>query len=259
MSFIDTQDGLFEGFSNLNLDSSDADSVKPASQASSSVKKRKKRARALRAKGGGTPVGATPIPAQTPANVTGPKKKAKKAAPAVATTKAKSKKRSKPKSAPSAVPSTGGEDGLGERPIVDDVSEAGDSRVYEDAVQYVSTFLSSPSEKAKGSGNLTLLQALIIELGLLPTSSSTTSSSFYNLPSLPRSLTAAKALLKSRVFLNVRDYLDVRHKGLEALRNVMHPSRKALVKDLTREKGRRRVPRDLIKNSGLGVLLVTCW
>lgn len=105
------------------------------------------------------------------------------------------------------------------------------------------------------------MQALIIELGLCPTASvaSAQSTSFYNLPSLPRSLRAAKALIKSRAFVNVRDYLDVRNKGFEALQSIMHPSRQALVKDLSRGKGGRRVSRDFVKNSGLGVLLVTCY
>ena len=105
---------------------------------------------------------------------------------------------------------------------------------------------------------MTFLQALIVELGLLPAESAT-EQSFFQLPSLPRSLRAAKALLKSSVFLNVRDYLDVREKGLDALRRVMHPTRKALIQDLTRGKGKRKVPRDVIKKTGLGVLLVTCY
>ena len=117
---------------------------------------------------------------------------------------------------------------------------------------------STPAEKAKS--NLTFLQALILELGLLSAPvASESAQPFYQLPSLPRSLKAAKALLKSNVFLNVRDYLDVRHKGLDALRNVMHPSRKALIKDLSRGKGQRKVPRAYVKNSGLGVLLVSCY
>lgn len=65
-------------------------------------------------------------------------------------------------------------------------------------------------------------------------------------------------MLKSSVFLNVRDYLDVREKGLDALRGVMHPSRGALIRDLTRSGGKRKVPRNMVKKSGLGVLLVTC-
>jgi len=60
------------------------------------------------------------------------------------------------------------------------------------------------------------------------------------------------------VFLNVKDYLALRHEGLDALRRVMHPSRKALVKDI-RGKSARKVPRDVVKKSGLAVLLVTAY
>lgn len=125
---------------------------------------------------------------------------------------------------------------------------------------FASRFLSSSSDDTNKKSNLTLLQALIVELGVCSaTSSSGSEQSFYHLPSLPRTIRAAKALLKSNVFLNVRDYLDQRDNGLDALRKVMHPSRKALVKDLSRGKGQRKVPRDFVKNTGLGVLLVTCY
>lgn len=120
-------------------------------------------------------------------------------------------------------------------------------------------FLSSSSDETAKKSNLTLLQALIVELGICAASPSGSEQSFYHLPSLPRTIRAAKALLKSNVFLNVRDYLEQRNNGLDALRKVMHPSRKALVKDLSRGKGQRRVPRDFVKNTGLGVLLVTCY
>lgn len=131
--------------------------------------------------------------------------------------------------------------------------------LYNEAVQYISSFLSSPTAEAKAKGNLTFLQALIVELGLCSAATSSSEQSFYTLPSLPRSIKAAKALIKSSAFLNVRDYLEQRDKGLDAIRSVMHPSRKALQKDLSRSKGRRKVPRDFVKSTGLGVLLVTCY
>jgi hypothetical protein len=70
-------------------------------------------------------------------------------------------------------------------------------------------------------------------------------------------LRAAKALLKSRAFLNIREYLAVRDQGLTALQRVMHPSRAALAKDI-RKKGN---PASLqwVKEHGLQVLLVTCY
>ncbi|GBE82444.1 hypothetical protein SCP_0408280 [Sparassis crispa] len=151
--------------------------------------------------------------------------------------------------------------GLGNREVVDDVSEAGDygPTAYHDAVQYISSSLSNPSEKSTLS-NLRLLQALIIELGLCPSAlrpSGYDSMSFPSLPSLPNSLRAAKMLLKSSVFLNVRDYLDVRGQGLDALRRVMHPSRKALMHEV-RKKG-KRMPVGDVKGMGLNVLLVRCY
>ena len=82
-------------------------------------------------------------------------------------------------------------------------------------------FLSTPAHEAKAKSDLTLLHALIVELGLC-TASSTESpnTSLSNLSGLPRSLRAAKALLKAHVFVNVRDYLDVRNKGFDALQGI---------------------------------------
>ncbi|KAI0637154.1 hypothetical protein C8Q77DRAFT_550936 [Trametes polyzona] len=158
--------------------------------------------------------------------------------------------------------------GLGDRPIVDDVSEVGSEypavyvppSVYETAQSYVSSVLSAdPSAKSRVP-KLAFLQALIIELGLYPADPSQTNvatpSSIFSLPSLPNSMRAAKALLKSQVFLNVRDYLAVRSQGIDALRSVMHPSRSALLRDI---RGGRKAPVKSVKESGLSVLLVTCY
>ncbi|KAK1232985.1 hypothetical protein PQX77_003899 [Marasmius sp. AFHP31] len=96
--------------------------------------------------------------------------------------------------------------GLGERPIVDDFSEsavdddcASESdigsqiSVYEEAVQFITLFLTNPDEYNNTSGRLTFLQSVIIELGLST--------------SVPSSVTSAKAILKSQAFVNVREYL----------------------------------------------------
>lgn len=102
---------------------------------------------------------------------------------------------------------------------------------------------------------LEFLQALIIELGLYsPVYDEKTHNAEW--PSLPSSLRAAKALLKSQVFLNVRDYLAVRSQGIDALRSVMHPNRSALMREV---RGGKRSPVKTVKDSGLGVLLVTCY
>lgn len=160
--------------------------------------------------------------------------------------------KAKSKSAAPQPPAVGQEaSGLGERPIVDDVSEAGDFAAgrlskYDEAVQYVTSALADP--ETKPHSNLNFLQALIIELGLETASEA-----------LPRSLRAARAILKAQVFLNVKDYLAVRHKGLDAVRSVMHPSRKALVDDIKTNKKTRKVPVDVVKKTGLNVFLVTCY
>jgi len=51
----------------------------------------------------------------------------------------------------------------------------------------------------------------------------------------------------------VRDYLAVREQGQAALRGVMHPSRKSLVREVRKGK---RVPVQDVKKAGLNVLLV---
>jgi len=137
--------------------------------------------------------------------------------------------------------------------------------VYEEAVGYITSyvslshlhldddcslaflnisFIANPEAKGHSACRLTLLQALIIELGLATSS-------------LPRSLTAARNFLKSRAFLNVREYLDVRGQGLKALQAIMYPSRKSLIKAIKVKKN--RAPLALVKESGLQVLLVRAY
>ncbi|KAJ3856968.1 hypothetical protein EV368DRAFT_78151 [Lentinula lateritia] len=143
--------------------------------------------------------------------------------------------------------------GLGFRPIVDDISESNFSTdyeqeaddSYEEAKKYVTSFLQNPSAYCESSSRLTLLQSLIIELGL--------SSS-----SLPMSLHAAQAVLKSQAFLNIREYLAVRDKGPDAVKQVMYPSRSALIKSI-RKQPRNRASISWVKEHGLQVLLVTAY
>ncbi|KAJ7109196.1 hypothetical protein C8R44DRAFT_986232 [Mycena epipterygia] len=142
--------------------------------------------------------------------------------------------------------------GFAARPIVDDISEQPDSgsergdselavpSMYEAAASYINSFLADPTSVCR----LTLLQSLIIELGLASSS-------------LPASLTAAKAMLKSHAFLNVGEYLDARQRGPAAVQGVMHPSKTALIKDL--RKKRNGASLQWVKESGLQVLLVTCY
>ncbi|KAI0303367.1 hypothetical protein B0F90DRAFT_1364259 [Multifurca ochricompacta] len=94
-----------------------------------------------------------------------------------------------------------------------------------------------------------MLQALILELGCLPAATA----GKFSIPELPGSLRQAKLLLKSHAFINVRDYLAVREQGQAALRRVMHPNRKSLVKEV--RKGKRMAVQE-VKDAGLNVLLV---
>ena len=103
-------------------------------------------------------------------------------------------------------------------------------------------FLSDPHAKTDNICRLTLLQSLIIELGLGTSSA------------LPPTLTAAKAFLKARAFLNIREYMAVRGQGSEAVRSVMYPSKSALVKSI--KKKRNATPLKWVKELGLQVLLV---
>lgn len=141
---------------------------------------------------------------------------------------------------------------FGSRSIVDDYSDkqsiisyddefVGLPTLYEEASTYISSFLSNPDAKTDAVCRLALLQSLIIELGLAT-------------PSLPDSLTAAKAFLKSRAFLNIREYVAVRGQGPEAVQRALYPSKSALIKDIKK----KRNPASLkwVKQHGLQVLLV---
>ncbi|KAH8107170.1 hypothetical protein BXZ70DRAFT_281201 [Cristinia sonorae] len=178
------------------------------------------------------------------------KKARKKAKRARRKAKKEAKKAKEVKGAEGRLSSSSTED---TRSVVDDVSEAGGPSAYDEAVQYVTEILAQPTVAAHNS-NLKLHHALIIELGLAPTAKVSSLSSAVHI--LPNSLTKARAILKQHVFLNVCDYLANRQKGLDALRQVMHPSRKALAKAI---RGGKRMPAKEVKKSGLGVFLVTCY
>jgi hypothetical protein len=103
-------------------------------------------------------------------------------------------------------------------------------------------FLSNPDAKTDDIYRLTLLQSLIIELGLGTSSA------------LPPTLSAAKAFLKARAFLNIREYIAVRGQGPEAVRSVMYPSRSALIKSIKKKRNATSIK--WVKELGLQVLLV---
>ncbi|KAF9519857.1 hypothetical protein BS47DRAFT_1001948 [Hydnum rufescens UP504] len=103
--------------------------------------------------------------------------------------------------------------------------------------------LESPSKTPDKHDRLALCQALLIELGVTTTEAS-----------IPRSHKAAKALLQSTVHINIVDYLAVRKQGLDALRKIMHPSRKSLRATLHK----KRAKLSKVKACGLHALLVSC-
>ncbi|KAJ3500101.1 hypothetical protein NMY22_g19374 [Coprinellus aureogranulatus] len=124
-----------------------------------------------------------------------------------------------------------------------------DPSVFKEASDYISSFLSSPEARGNSVCRLTFLQSLIIELGLI--------SSVLNLPA---SLNAATKFLKSKAFLNIREYMSVREQGQdsEAIRKVLYPSRSALIKALRTGKT-KRASLQWVKDHGLQVLLVGCF
>ena len=119
-----------------------------------------------------------------------------------------------------------------------------DGRIFEEQVANVDIirFLSNPHARTDDVCRLTLLQSLIIELGLATSSA------------LPSSLSAAKALLKAHAFLNIREYIAVRGQGPEAVQSVMYPSRSALIKSIKKKRNATSIK--MVKELGLQVLLV---
>jgi hypothetical protein len=111
-------------------------------------------------------------------------------------------------------------------------------------------YLAHPPAQGNNGSALLMLQALILELGCLP---SAAAAGKFSIPELPCTMRQAKLLLKSHAFINVRDYLAVREQGQAALRGAMHPSRKSLVREVRKGK---RVPVQEVKKAGLNILLV---
>ncbi|KAH9001769.1 hypothetical protein EDB92DRAFT_1939595 [Lactarius akahatsu] len=126
--------------------------------------------------------------------------------------------------------------GLGARAVVDDsVSEASDASSspspaaagYQEAHKYMTSYLAHPPPPGNNGSALLMLQALILELGCLPS----VAAGKFSIPQLPATMRQAKLLLKSHAFINVRDYLAVREQGQAALQRAMHPNRTSLVKE----------------------------
>ncbi|THH13841.1 hypothetical protein EW146_g6423 [Bondarzewia mesenterica] len=226
-----------------------------------------------------------PSPPSSPAQnrSTAPKASTATPSPPVSPSKSKKKKLAaaakKAKTAPDNV-------GLGQRTVVDDVSEMGDEKekappAYEQARSFITSYvpifpfvhpppfilkislrryLKNPPATRNNGAMLPLLQALIIELGLQSSYSSTSSStakapSPFSLLVSPHSMRQAKLFLKSHAFISIKDYLSAREEGPAALQKVLHPSRRSLAKEI-RAHPEKRARLTWVKKVGLNVLLV---
>lgn len=114
---------------------------------------------------------------------------------------------------------------------------------YEEASALISGYIAYP--QAEGNNELLLLQALMIELGIRPPGD------------LPSTLTAARKVFKSEVHINIKDYVATRHKGQAALRQIMHPSKNSLRKEIQRTG--KRASLKWVKQRGLRALLVKAF
>ncbi|EEB92047.1 hypothetical protein MPER_09497 [Moniliophthora perniciosa FA553] len=129
------------------------------------------------------------------------------------------------------------ESGLGARPIVDDVSEVasdnGDREVtqksaYEEAVRFVNMFLTNPDAYNNSSGRLTLLQSIIIELGLAKSA-------------IPVSMKSAKPYSNHTLSLTFESTSPFQSKGMEVILRDMHSSIFALARFIKKSPKNRTV------------------
>lgn len=114
---------------------------------------------------------------------------------------------------------------------------------YEEASELISRYISHPS--AAENNELLLLQALMIELGIRSPRD------------LPSTLTSSRKVLKSEVHINIKDYVATRGKGQAALRQIMHPSKKSLRREI--QKPGRKASLKWVKQRGLRALLVKAF
>ncbi|KAG1756457.1 uncharacterized protein EDB91DRAFT_16588 [Suillus paluster] len=114
---------------------------------------------------------------------------------------------------------------------------------YEDAAAFITQYLESPVKDGNPSTKLRLLQALVVEFGISQ--------------QLPTSIKSAKKLLNAEVHVNIKEYVARRGKDQGALRQIMHPSKSALRKDIRRSGQKKSLK--WVKKYGLNVLLIDCY
>jgi len=86
--------------------------------------------------------------------------------------------------------------------------------MYADAIRFVSSYIQNPPENPSTETRLHLLQALIIELGLLHKSTL----------ELPTTCKTAKTLLKSHIHINVREYVKCRTELSSKIPSLLSPN-----------------------------------
>ncbi|OJA11931.1 hypothetical protein AZE42_06374 [Rhizopogon vesiculosus] len=114
---------------------------------------------------------------------------------------------------------------------------------YEDASAFITRHLNSPTKEGRTSAGLQLLQAFIVELGASQ--------------HVPTSLTSARKLLKAEAHINIQEYVAVRGKDQGALREILHPSKRALRNNI-RKTGKKKSLK-WVKEHGLEVFLIGCY
>jgi hypothetical protein len=123
---------------------------------------------------------------------------------------------------------------------------------YGKAAQYITSYLNDPNKQP--ADRLKFCQALLIEFGVVSITSGVDS------PLLPTSIRAAETLLKSRVHINIVDYLQIRNHtrvsgGPQRFDDALFASQAKLIKALREQK--KVIPRQWVKErKGLDVLLV---
>lgn len=114
---------------------------------------------------------------------------------------------------------------------------------YCEASAFVSRYIACPHAQDDNT-KLQLLRSVIIELGVRPPNSS----------DLPATLTAARKLIKSEVHINIKQYVATRDKGQLALKQIIHPSKGSLRREIRRTG--QRASLEWVKKRGLQALLI---
>lgn len=114
---------------------------------------------------------------------------------------------------------------------------------YCEATAFISRYIACPHAQ-DGNTKLQLLRSLIIELGVRPPNSS----------DLPSTLTSARKLIKAEMHVNIKEYVATRDKGQLALKQIMHPSKSSLRREI--QKTGQRASLKWVKKRGLQALLI---